>query len=428
MFWRTSGVHPLIGWSPPMPAPDKMLTPEQAQQIVLEAIHPLGVERVSLLEALGRVLAADIQARHDTPPGDNSAMDGYAVRCQDITDATPAHPALLEVIEDLPAGHLPRKVVGSGQASRIMTGALVPQGADTVIRVEDTRLEGQRVAILEPDEEGANIRRRGEDVRSGQVILQANTPCGPGELAMLASQQRAFLPVFRRPTLAILSTGDELVEIDEALAPGRIVNSNTCGLAALALANGATPLMLPIARDDQTAIRRAVETALAADFILSSGGVSVGEYDYVKNVLDELGAEVKLWRVAMKPGKPLFFCTLQGRPYFGLPGNPVSSLISFLQFVRPAIRKASGYPAAQWLLPAARARMENPIHNPGDRRQYARARLRFSGGRLLASTPVAQNSHILTSMLGANGLVVLEPEQRAEAGDEVTVQLIGPLG
>lgn len=407
--------------------PEPLLTPEQAQQLVLETIRPLGAEQVALLEALGRVLAQDIPARHDSPPHDNSAMDGYAVRFEDIRAATRQRPAFLELIEDIPAGRVPHKSVGPGQASRIMTGALLPAGADTVIRVEDTRAEDRRVAILEPDEPGASIRRRGEDMQAGQVILRANTPCGPGELAMLAALQRALVPVFRRPTLAIIATGDELVEIDEPLTPGKIVNSNTCGLAALALANGAAPVMLPIARDDPARIRLCVETALSADFILSSGGVSVGEYDYVKQVLDELGAAVKLWRVAMKPGKPLFFCTLQGKPYFGLPGNPVSSLVSFLQFVRPAIRKASGYPQAQWPLPEARARMEHPLHNPGERRQYVRARLRFEGSHLLAAAPSSQDSHLLTSMLGANGLLVLEPEERLEAGGEVRVQLIGPV-
>lgn len=408
--------------------PDPLLTPEQAQQLVLQEIPLLGVERVPLFEALGRVLAEDVLARCDSPPQDNSAMDGYALRHADLAGATAAKPALLEVIEDVPAGYVPQKSVGSGQASRIMTGALVPKGADTVIRVEDTRAEGNRAVILVPPEAGANIRRRGEDVRAGQVVAGAGTHCGPGELALLASLQRALVPVYRRPVLAILSTGDELVEIDEPLAPGKIVNSNTYGLAALALASGALPLMLPIARDEEAQIRRAVQSALSADFILSSGGVSVGDYDYVKKVLDELGAQVKLWRVAMKPGKPLFFCTLQGKPYFGLPGNPVSSLVSFLQFVRPAIRKAAGHVPGEWFLPVVAARLEHPMANEGDRRQYARARLRLEQGRLLAAAPLGQGSHMLSSMLGTNGLLLLEPGMHLGAGDEVMAQVFGELG
>lgn len=407
--------------------PDPLLTPEQAQALVLEHIQPLGVERVPLFEALGRVLAEGITARHDSPPQDNSGMDGYALRHGDVAGAGATQPALLEVVEDIPAGHVPQQSVGPGQASRIMTGALVPPGADTVVRVEDSRREGSKVAILVPAPPGANIRRRGEDVGAGQEVVGAGIYCGPGEVALLASLQRALVPVYRPPVVAILSTGDELVEVDEPLTPGKIVNSNTYGLAALCLANGVTPRMLPIARDDEAQIRRAVESALSADFVLSSGGVSVGDYDYVKKVLDELGAQVVLWRVAMKPGKPLFFCTLGGKPYFGLPGNPVSSLVSFLQFVRPALRKAAGHPPGAWCLPVVSARLEHPLANPDDRRQYLRARLRLEAGRLLAAAPRGQGSHMLSSMLGTNGLLVLDPGAQLKGGDEVQAQLFGAL-
>ena len=404
--------------------PDKMLTPEQAQQIVLDHIRPLGVERVALLDALDRILATDARARRDNPPCDNSAMDGYALRHQDIQAASAAQPAVLEMIEEIPAGRVGQQTVGPGQTSRIMTGAPVPPGADTVIPVEDTRAQGNRIEILEADERKANVRHRGEDIQAGSVVLPAGTLCGTGELGILAALQCSFLPVQRRPTLAILSTGDELVEIDEALEPGRIVNSNTYALAALARAHGAVPIMLPIARDSEADTRQAVENALQADFILSSGGVSVGEYDYIRKVLNDMGSQFKFWRVAMKPGKPLFFCLLQGKPYFGLPGNPVSSMMSFLQFVRPAIRKATAFPAADLLLPTARGVVENPLYNEGNRRNYLRARLRFAKGRLYASTHAGQGSHMLTSMLGANGIVVLEPEQKVEPGDEVNLQII----
>jgi molybdopterin molybdotransferase len=405
-----------------------MLTPEEAQQIVLGHVRPLGVERVPLLEALGRLLAADVHATYDSPPLDNSAMDGYAVRHEDVKKASAEAPAVLEVIEDIPAGRIGSRTVAPGQASRIMTGAPIPAGADTVIRVEDTRAAGDRVEILEGDEPAANIRRRGEDMKLGEKLIAAGTELGPGELGVLATVQRTFVPVHRRPRLAILSTGDELVEIDEPLEPGKIVNSNTATLAAMARAHGAEPVMLPVAPDDEDRIREAVETALGSDFILSSGGVSVGEYDFVKKVLTDMGAEEILWRVAMKPGKPLYFCLLKGKPYFGLPGNPVSGCMSFLQFVRPAVRKASGYPPEQQLLPTATARMENAEENDGDRRQYLRAQLRWENGRLGARTGHrGQGSHILTSMLGANGVVVLEPGQRVGAGDEVTVQVIGKL-
>ena len=406
---------------------DRMSTPEEAQQIVLDNVHCLGVERVPLLEALGRVLAADAKARHDNPPHDNSAMDGYALRYADIRDAAREKPAVLDMVEDIPAGHVPQKAVGPGQTSRIMTGGLVPEGADTVVMVEDTRAEGERVEILDPVEEEANIRRRGEDMRAGQVVVTAGTECGAGEIGVLAAQQHTFVSVHRRPTVAIFSTGDELVEIDEPLEPGKIVNSNTAALAALCRAHGAVPLMLPSAPDTEADTRRVVEMASTADFAISSGGVSVGEYDYVKQVLDAMGADIKLWRVAMKPGKPLFFCLIGGKPYFGVPGNPVSSMMSFLQFVRPAIRKVCGYKGGDLFLPEARAAMDNEVENDGNRRNYLRAQLRYEDGRIRACTRRGQGSHMITSMLGANGFVVLEPEEKVAAGGEVRVQLIERL-
>jgi molybdopterin molybdotransferase len=406
-----------------------VLTPEQAQQLVLARINVLGAERVSLLDALDRLLARDEKATYDNPPHDNSAMDGYAVRFDDIAGASADKPVSLEVIEEIPAGTIGKKQVGPGQASRVMTGAPIPAGIDTVIKVEDTKSGGKTsVDIMACEEKGTHIRRRGEDMRTGEVLMPSGTRLSAGEVGVLASLQRTFVPVYRRPTIAILSTGDELVEIDEPLEPGKIVNSNTASLAAMVMAHGGVPVMLPTAPDIEDEIRRTIETGLGCDFILSSGGVSVGDFDFVKKVLDDMEAEQVLWRVAMKPGKPLFFCLLRGRPFFGLPGNPVSSLMSFLQFVRPAVRKASGYAEGQWLLPTARARMRHLVKNHGDRREYQRARLDWDGDQLMADTAYrAQGSHILTSMLGANGVVVLEPGQRAEAGDEVGVQIIGDV-
>lgn len=406
-----------------------MLTVEEARAAVLERIRPLGAERVALTGALGRVLAADVAAPYDNPPHDNSAMDGFAVRFADVAAATEESPAALPVIEDIPAGRVPEHRLEAGQASRIMTGAPVPPGCDTVIRVEDTRDHGDRVDILVPAEEGANIRRRGEDMREGEPLIRAGAEFGSGEVGVLAAVQQSFVAVGRRPTVAVLSSGDELVEIDQVRGPGQIVNSNTPALGAVARACGAEPVLLPTVADDEAAIRASVETALTCDFVVSSGGVSVGEYDYVKKVLDDLGAEEVLWRVAMKPGKPLFFCMLRGKPYFGLPGNPVSSLMSFLQFVGPAVRKAAGHPPERWPLPESTALMEHDVANDGDRRNFLRARLRLDGGgRLTASTSHrAQGSHILTSMLGANGIVVLDPDQAAAAGDPVTVQIIGAV-
>ena len=405
---------------------EQLLTVEQAQAAVLEHIAVIGVERVSLPQALGRNVAEPILAPCDNPPWDNSAMDGFALRHADIAAASAATPVALTVIEDIPAGKVGQKVVGSGQAARIMTGAPVPAGVDTVVPVEDTRSTPDRVEILDPPPAGSHIRRRGEDMRQGEILIEAHTECGPGEIGVLAAVQRTFVAVYRRPTVAILSTGDELVEIDQPLGPGQIVNSNSAALAALASACGALPVVLPIARDQEQSIRDSVTTALRSDFVISSGGVSVGDYDFVKKVLDDMGAREILWRVAMKPGKPLYFATVAGTPYFGLPGNPVSSMMSFLQFVRPAIRKASGCSAHGLLLPETRARMLHDLYNRGDRRRYLRAHLRLDDqGSLQADTSHRdQGSHVLTSMLGVDGLVVLEPEERAAVGDSVRVQLV----
>ena len=407
-----------------------MLSVDAARAAVLDRIHPLGSERISLHDAFNRCLAVDIAAPNDNPPHDNSAMDGYAVLFADIAGATHASPVRLTVIEDAPAGTVPQKVVGPGQACRIMTGAPMPEGADSVVRVEYTRGQGDAVEILEPEEElGDNVRRRGEDMQAGELMLTAGTRIGPGEIGVLATARRGYVPVARRPRLAILSSGDELVEADEPMGPGQITNSNTPALASMARACGAEPVILPIARDTEEAIRTSILTALTCDFVVSSGGVSVGDYDFVKKVLTDLGADEVLWRVAMKPGKPLFFCILQDTPSFGLPGNPVSSLVSFLQFVRPAIRKASGYPAEQWNLPTSRARVEHPLENDGDRHWFLRAQLRLDDDGCLRATTNhrGQGSHMITSMIGANGFVQLSPGERVEAGDFVTVQIVADV-
>lgn len=412
--------------------PEALLPPEEAQRLVLEQVSPLGPEQIPLAKALGRVLAEAVAARADLPPADNSAMDGFAVRSVDVAAAGPERPVRLEVIEEIPAGRVAARRVGQGQASRVMTGAPLPLGADAVIPVEQTRTPGrpdeQMVEVWTPAAPGTHIRRRGSDVAAGSVVLRAGTECGPAEVGALAALGRPVVTVGRRPTVAILATGDELSEPHEPLAPGMIVNSNSPTLAALARRHGAVPVVLPIAPDRREALRAAFASAMSADFILSSGGVSVGDHDYVKEVLAELGARTVFWRVAMKPGKPLHFSVLGGKPCFGLPGNPVSSMVSFLQFVRPAIRRAAGYRDDDLLLPAARAVVDGPVGNPDDRRGYLRAALRLDGSRLRARVIAAQGSHQLTSLLEANGLVVLEPGETVEAGGEATVQVIGAMG
>jgi molybdopterin molybdotransferase len=404
------------------------LSVEQAREAILEEIAILCAERVPLPDALGRLLAEPLVAPFDIPPRDNTAMDGYAVRAADIAHASPERPTSLAVIEDLPAGYVAAASVGPGQAIRIMTGAPIPDGADAIAIVEHTTAEGDTVRISTPAAVGAHIRRRGEDVRGGETILLPGAELRAGEIGLMASIQRSFVQVWRRPTVAIVSTGDELVEVGDPLGPGKIVNSNSYALAALVREVGGVPVSLPIARDTRPAIRRALEEASAADFVVTTGGVSVGDYDFVKAVLDDLGATTKFWRVNMKPGKPVVFAVLRGKPLFGLPGNPVSSMVAFHLFVRPAIRKAMGVAVDRLMRPLVEAVLENDLKATGDRRTYLRARVRWADGALRAATKPAQGSGVLSSMRDANGLVVMrENAPGAQRGDRAPVQLIGDI-
>ena len=410
-------------------AEDRMLTVEEAQEIVLDSVSVSGTERVPLSESQGRVLAEDVAPKFDVPPHDNSSVDGYAVRAADTAGASTESPRRLEVLEEIPAGTVPGETVGTGSTSRIMTGAILPEGADAVVMVEHTRQGDGGVEILEAVASGQNVRYRGEDVKKGRNVLFGGAEIGPGEIGLLAAFQRSQVSVRRRPDVAILSTGDEVVEIDEALVPGKIVNSNSYSLAALVRECDARPVNLGIARDSESAIADAIQSAVNADVILSTGGVSVGDYDYVKKVLEDLGVDMRFWRVKMKPGKPLAYGLLQGKPYFGLPGNPVSCMVSFLLFARPAIRKMMGYGPHDRHLPTVPAILENDLAAGGDRRHYLRARVTRTGGLFHASTVAGQGSGMLSSMTGTNGLVVVETGVTSVSrGTEVSVLLMGPAG
>ena len=403
---------------PPLPAAAP-LPVEEAQQLVLAAIPLLETETVSLLDAHGRVLREDVVAPHDIPEGDNSAMDGYAVRAVDVATA----PVSLRVIGDIPAGRVAERALEAGTAMRIMTGALLPEGADAVAQVEITDGGDEVVVINEPLTPGANLRRRGEDMRRGDVVLRAGVVLNAAEIGVLASAQKSRVRVSRQPVVAILSTGDELVDVDEPRAPGKVVNSNAYALAALVRETGALQRMLGIVRDDPEATIRAIESALESDFVLSSGGVSVGAYDFVKTALEALGAETKFWRVAMKPGKPLILATLRDRVFFGLPGNPVSSMVSFLLFVAPALRKAMGL--ADVLPPIVNIALDGRLKSNGARRTYFRVRVVARDGALVAIPMTAQGSGVSTSMLQANGLAVVdEGVTLVESGSALPVVLL----
>ncbi|TAJ23549.1 MAG: molybdopterin molybdenumtransferase MoeA [Nitrospirae bacterium] len=401
------------------------LTPlQEAQQTVLAATSTLGLEKVGLLEALGRVLGEDLIASRDNPPWDNSAMDGFAVRWEDIKqDHAIAKPAVLTVIEDVPAGKVATKSVGPGQAIRIMTGASVPKGADTVVKVEETEPSGDTVRIFKAPDRGANIRPCGEDVKKGDRIIAKGTVLRPAEIGILAILAKSFVFVHQRPRVAILSTGDELADLDERFDEDKIINSNSYGIAAAVQEAGGIPILLGIAKDQPADLKDKIAHGLNADVLVLSGGVSMGDYDFTKAVFKELGAEMNFWKLAIRPGQPLAFGKIAGKLAFGLPGNPVSSMVTFEQLVRPAMLKLSGQ--RSYIRPVMQALFQETFSKRNDRRHFLRGVLSRENGVLTVRTTGDQGSGILTSMVKANCLIdVPEAVERLNPGDTVTVQVL----
>ncbi len=401
----------------------KLLSIEDARSRVLAEASPLPAKTVPLSDAVGSVLAEEIVASHSVPPFDNSGMDGYAVRARDLVDATPESPARLLIAETIPAGHVATKSLSPGEAARIMTGAPMPQGADTVAQSEITSEEDGYVLVYEAVKPGKNIRRAGEDVMAGDRVLAAGTPLGPAEIGVLASLGRPQLLVHRRPRVAVISTGSELVEVDQPLGPGQIRNSNSYSLRALCRQLGVEAISFGIVPDDYDATRRAIQAGLEYDVLLTSGGVSVGRFDFVKDVQDELGVERRLWGVAMKPGKPLAFGVRGGTLVFGLPGNPVSAMVSFELFVRPALLRLMGY--RRTTRPLYQAIIEEDVVNPDGRTYVVRVRAWREDGTWHISSTGAQGSGILRSMVGANGLAFVPGGARGvRAGEEIEFLLL----
>ncbi len=400
-----------------------MLTVAEARKRVLASISRLQEVELPLLEALGLSLAQDAVAPYNIPPFDNSAMDGYAVRAADVAAASHGAPAELAVLGDLPAGYVATTAVGEGEALRIMTGAPMPQGADTVVPVEETRVEGERVLILEGLPAGSHLRRAGEDVRAGETALEAGSAIGPAELGMLASLGCARPLCFRRAVAGIIATGDELVGVEEELPPGKIRDSNSYTAYGMVREAGAEPLRLGVVGDDAAALERAImENLDRVDLFVTSGGVSVGDYDMVKGVLAKLG-EMDFWKVAMKPGKPQAFGYIGGKPLFGLPGNPVSVMVSFEQFVRPALRKMMGF--RELFRPEVTAVLDSALGRKTGRMEFIRVVVEWRDGAYHARATGPQGSGILRSMVLGNGLAALpEDVGRLESGDEVRVQLL----
>ena len=401
-----------------------MIPVKEALYRILDHIPLLGKERVSILQAQGRVLAEDIYSFGDIPPWDNSAMDGYAVRHFDIQEASAKKPVLLKVLSDLPAGKVFQGRVGSGEAVRIMTGAPLPEGADTVVPVEETTRADGNVKILVAVSAGANIRRAGEDVAAGEKVLENGTVLRPAHAGMLASLRRSAIYVYQRPRVAVLSTGDELLEIDEPWQDGKIINSNSYSIAGQVLECGGQPVQLGIARDRREELAARMKEGLVADILITTGGVSVGDYDLVKGLLKDLG-QMNFWKVAMRPGQPLAFGRMAAKPVFGLPGNPVSCMISFEQFVRPSLLKMAGFPRI--FRPSLWAVLKEDISKRAGLAYFIRCRLIEESGSLFATTTGEQGSGILSSMVRAQGLLVLPAEKAAaKKGELVRVIPLDP--
>lgn len=400
-----------------------MIQVREALAIILSKIRVKGVEKIPIGQSLGRVLGEAIIAGRPHPPLDNSAMDGYALIAGDVQSASPGNPVRLEVSEDVAAGTLARETVRSGQAVRIMTGAPIPPGADAVVMVEDTEKDGGFVWVKDAAETGENIRRAGEDVQTGDVAVPKGVRIHPAHIGMMALAGRSHIYVGQRPSVAILSTGDEIVDLDERPTGSRIYNSNGHMLAAQVRSAGAIPVYLGIASDNEEAIQEKFNCALKSDMAVSSGGVSVGDHDLVKSSLKKMGQETLFWKVAMKPGKPLAFGQIDGTPIFGLPGNPVSAFVSFEQFVRPAIKKMMG--AADLGNRVVQARLTRTIRKKTGRRHFLSSRIAWDKGEYRVTPNTEQGSGILSSLASANGLLEF-PEEAAEIreGELVMVQLL----
>ena len=415
-----------------------MISVEEARARILAFVERLEAERVPLLDALGQTLAEDVVAGFDIPPLDNTAMDGYAVRAADTAGASESEPRTLRVIADLAAGYVLETALGAGEAVRIMTGAPVPPGADAIVPFEETDetlrepgeapARGGAVGVFKAAAPAANIRRRGEDIRAGRVALEAGRVVRASESGVLASLGHTDVAVHRRPEVAILSTGDEIAPPGGERRPGQIYDANAPGVAALVRAFGGRPRPLGIARDTVDDLTAAIRAGLDADMIVTSAGVSRGDFDVVKDVLAREGA-IDFWTVRMKPGKPLAFGAFEapdGRrvPHLGLPGNPVSSMVAFELFGRPAIFRMLGREG--WERPVVRAVARDRIVNTDGRRFFARCIVTTGDdGRRYADLTGPQGSGILTSMSAANGLAVIPEERpRADPGDEIDVMMI----
>jgi molybdopterin molybdotransferase len=401
--------------------PAELIEIEEARRLVVERASPLSAERVPLREALGRVLAVEVSATDPVPGFDNSAMDGFAVRAADTASASGEAPATLDVVDESRAGRPAERPVGPGEAILISTGAMVPEGADSVVRVEDTSSRDGRVEIAVAVETGRNVRRAGEDVRGGEAILRPGTVLGPAELGVIASVGRDGVECTRRPALSVLTTGDELHEPGEPLGPGGVRNSNAYTVPALVERAGGRVVGVETVPDEPGATREAIERALDSDVVVICGGVSVGEHDHVRPALAELGVEETFWGVALRPGRPTAFGTHEGGALvFGLPGNPVSAMVTFLLLARPAIEALLGSSPGRH---RATAILDEDYDKKPGRAHAVRCRLELAEDGWHARTTGEQGSHVLTSMLGADALALIPTDSGSvSAGERVEIE------
>ena len=402
---------------------DKTISIDEARARVLAEASPLPAEERPIEALFGYVLAEGVVSSLNVPPFDNSAMDGFAVFAADVVDAGPDTPVALVLRDTIPAGYVAEHHLNRGETAKIMTGAPMPQGANAVVQSELASEADGKVLIFEAAKPGLNVRRTAEDIAVGDRVLAAGAELGPAEIGVLASLGLPTLKVYRRPRVAVLSTGSELVEVDQPLAPGKIRNSNSYALQAYCQQIGVEVTRLGIAPDDYDSTLRMVEEGLTYDVLITSGGVSVGEFDFVKNVQDALGVERRLWGVAMKPGKPLVFGVKGPTLVFGLPGNPVSAMVSFELFVKPALLRLMGHKRV--VKPLYKAIVEEDVFSKDGRTYVVRVRAWREDDRWHVSSTGPQGSGILRSMVGANGLIFVPGAPKGvRAGQEVDFLLL----
>ena len=393
-----------------------MIGIEEAQRIILRHCALLPTEELPLLQGLGRVAGEDVHAPWDIPATDNSAMDGYAFSFAAVRGNR------LLVSGNIPAGVERIPPVAAGEAVRIMTGAPIPRGCDTVVPIENVEAVGDTIRLVGEARPGAHIRKRGEEIRTGQRAIAANSLFRPQEIGMLASLGKASVRVYRRPRVGVLATGDELLEIGSPPAPGKIINSNSYSIAAQVAASGGDPVMLGIAEDEVERTCDRIREGIRGDLLITTGGVSVGDRDCVKEAIVALGGEIKFWKVHMKPGKPVAFAILEGKPVFALPGNPAAAMISFEVFVRPALLKMTGH--TRIFRPTVTATLTEPIANKGDRPHLIRVRVEARQDGYAASVTGDQSSARLSSLTAANGFTTVAPGTSLAAGESVVVSLL----